>query len=101
MIHLTCQTCRQTTDSDHSREAVCWLCLARQGASVELREIDRLIRKRRAWLAKGLRAPNDEQLWRLAQRLQRRIVAVIPPHDAQAVYNQLVREIEDRSVPAA
>ena len=90
-IALHCTSCGRETDTDHSRKAVCIECLVREAVSTDLREYGRLWAKRRRYhRANALH--NDEQISRMARRINQKVHALIQGEKAVEFFNRLLHE---------
>lgn len=91
MIALRCIRCGKDTDTDHSRKGVCLECLVREAVAVDLAEYRRLWAKRRRY--RRSRAPHhDEQISRIARRINLKVHALVGGPKAIEFFNALLHE---------
>lgn len=91
MIALRCRQCGKDTDTDHSRGAVCLECLVREAVAVDLAEYRRLWAKRRRY-SRANAVHNDEQIKRLARRINLKVHALLIGPKAIEFFNALLHE---------
>jgi len=96
MLLLHCSRCGAETDPDHSRAAVCFECLVREAVATDLAQYERLWSKRRRYLRRGARH-SDEQIMRVAKRLNAKIHAVIRGEQGADFFNRLLEEARSRA----
>jgi len=91
MLALRCQKCGRDTDTDHSRGAVCNECLVRAAIGPDLAEYQRLWAKRRRYGRANARH-NDEQINRVARRINAKVHGAVSGPKAIEFFNQLLHE---------
>lgn len=74
---VVCADCQKEFRSSELVDRRCIACRAHRACADVLEDLDRLIRRHRRYLARGIR-PNIDQVERLRRRLLQRIFRVVP-----------------------
>ncbi len=91
LIVLRCQRCGKDTDTEHSQQGVCIECLVRAAVAPDLADYRRLWAKRRRY-GRAKAPHNDEQINRIARRINVKVHGLVSGPKAVEFFNALLHE---------